>query len=304
MQPPKKKKLFAQAVILAASVLCLYPFKTWGGDKIHIFVSIPPQQYFVEKIGGDRVDVSVMVMPGADPHTYEPKPTQMAKMASTEIYFSIGVSFESTWLPKISKTYPGMRIVHMDEGIEKMDMLPAHDHGEEDQRAEKGYHHDAGDPHVWTSPLLVKILCENIRNTLTECNPENQTIYEENYRRFADEIDAMDSEFKAMFSGMAKSKSFMVFHPSWGYFAREYGLKQIPVEVEGKDPKPAQLEKLIKLAKGKGIQMIFVQPQFSTRNAEVVARAIGAQVVYADPLAYDWSLNIRQQAEAIKSALK
>jgi zinc transport system substrate-binding protein len=303
-----KKKLFAQSVILAVflagSVFCLCPFKAWADDKIHIFVSILPQQYFVERIGGDRVDVSVMVMPGADPHTYEPKPTQMAKMASAAIYFSIGISFESTWLPKISTTYPGMRIVHMDEGIEKMDMLPAHDHGEEDHPAEKGHHHDAGDPHVWTSPLLVKILCENIRNTLTEFDPENRTVYEENYRRFAAEIDALDSEFKAMFSGMEKAKAFMVFHPSWGYFAREYGLEQIPVEIEGKDPKPAQLEKLIKLAREKEIQMIFVQPQFSTRNAEVVARAIGARLVYADPLAYDWTLNMRQQAEAIKSALK
>ena len=278
----------------------------YGMDKIPVLVSILPQQYFVEKIAGDLADISVLVQPGASPATYEPKPWQMAKMASTKIYFTIGVPFEGVWLPKIKSANPGMRIVCTDEGIQKMNMASAlheshhhrHDHKPSNEAA-RGL-----DPHIWTSPQLVKIIAKNIQKALVETDADHRDVYNANYDRFALEIDQLDAALKALLINGNPEKSFMVFHPSWGYFAEAYGLKQIPVEIEGKAPKPAQLQQLISQARDKGIKVIFVQSQFSTQSAEVLAKALGGKVVFADPLAYDWAKNLQQQAEAFKPALK
>lgn len=271
-------------------------------DRLRIFVSILPQQYFVEQIGGDQVDVSVMAPPGSDPHAYEPRPRQMVELARAKIYFTVGVSFETVWLDKIASANPDLQIVQMDQGIEKIPMVSDRTHGDHHHGKDGGGHFS--DPHVWTAPPLVKIMAGNIRTALVEIDPARKKIYEKNFTRFAAEIDTIDEEFKALFSSVQSGTSFMVYHPSWGYFAESYGLKQIPVEIEGKEPKPAQLQALIEEARARKIKVIFVQPQFSTRSAETVAAAIGGEIVIADPLAYDWADNLRQQARQFKSALQ
>jgi len=269
-----------------------------AAGKIPVFVSILPQKYFLEKIGGDRIAVEVMVPPGASPATYEPKPKQMAALAGCTLYFAIGVPFETAWLPKIAATNSRLRIVHTDTGIKKRTMTS--DHESLDQPTP---HSGFKDPHIWLSPPLVKIQARTIRNALVEMNSDNRLFYKSNFKMFIDEIDALDVEIRAILSGKAGS-AFMVFHPSWGYFADAYGLKQIPIEIEGKNPKPAQLTSLISFARGNGIKVIFVQPQFSSQSAQVVAGAIGATVVPADPLALDWPENLRKQASAIAAAAK
>jgi zinc transport system substrate-binding protein len=271
-------------------------------DRLRVFVSILPQQYFVEQIGGDQVDVSVMAPPGSDPHAYEPRPRQMVELARAKIYFTVGVSFETVWLDKIASANPDLRIVQMDQGIEKIPMVSDRAHG--DHHHGKNHGGQFRDPHVWTAPPLVKIMAENIRLALAEIDPARKKNYDENFSQFTAEIDAIDKEFKALFSSVQSGTSFMVYHPSWGYFAQSYGLKQIPVEIEGKEPKPAQLQSLIEEARARKIKVIFVQPQFSTRSAETLAAAIGGRVVMADPLAYDWADNLRQQARQFKSALQ
>jgi zinc transport system substrate-binding protein len=279
------------------------PTPVYAAGGMTVFVSILPQQYFVERVGGDRVKVSVMVAPGANPATYEPKPGQMAKMAGARIYFAVGVPFESVWLEKFASANPGMKIVGTDAGIRKIQMA-SHGHGE--QKASDGtrYRHTVTDPHVWTSPPLVKIMAENIRDALIGADPENKSVYDDNCEQFIREIDELDSRLRELFSEIKPPKAFMVFHPSWGYFAAAYGLKQIPVEMEGKNPKPAYLGRLIDRARADGIKVIFVQPQFSAKSAKIVADAIGGRVVHADPLARNWGENLIRQAEQFRSAME
>ncbi len=269
-----------------------------ASDRVPVFVSIPPQKYFVQQIGKDLVDVKVMVQPGANPATYEPKPRQLADLSKTKAYFSIGVPFENTWLKKIAAANPKMRVVHTDHGIEKTPMATSHRHNEEGE-----YDHGGRDPHIWLSPSLVKIQARTIWATLQKIDPSRQAIYDANYKRFVSGIDELDTELKAMFSDK-QGLRFMVFHPAWGYFAQAYGLKQVPIELEGKNPKPAQLKELIEHARKNKITVIFVQPQFSTKNAKLVAREISGQVVFANPLAEDWMTNLRKVADKFKNALK
>jgi zinc transport system substrate-binding protein len=295
-----------------------------------VFVSIVPQKTFVQQIGKDRVDVKVMVPPGASPHTFEPKPRQMVSISRAKIFFAIGVAFEKAWLNKIAATNPKMKVVRTDHGIEKLPMAvhqqpgveKLHDaaaegpsraashHPVQGQSSNPGesiedHHRERGglDPHIWLSPPLVKQQARTILRALQEIDPAYRDNYEANYRRFVSRIDILDAQLRSLFAGK-QGLQFMVFHPAWGYFARAYGLKQVPVEIEGKSPKPAQLKQHIEHAKKNGIKVIFAQPQFSAKSAALVAREIGGEVVLADPLEEDWLANMRAVAEQFKSALR
>jgi len=279
-------------------------------DKIPVCVSIAPQKYFVQQIGKDLVDVQVMVAPGASPHTYEPKPRQMVELTRTGVYFAIGVAFETVWLKKIAAANPKMKMVHTDHGIPKISMA-RHHHPDEPDGLHQETGHDDGrpnkqgtpDPHIWLSPPLVMIQARAILDALQAVDPAHSSAYRANYNAFMAEIVALDLELKSSLAGKRGSQ-FMVFHPAWGYFAQTYGLEQVPVEVEGKAPKPAQLQGLIERAREKGITVIFVQPQFSTKSAALIAKEIHGQVVFADPLAEDWHTNLRHVAHKFKAALK
>jgi len=265
--------------------------------QVKAFVSIPPQKYFVEKIGANLVDVAVMVAPGSDPHSYEPKPRQMSGLAEAAVYFAVGIDFEKAWLSKIAATNPRMRIVRTDAGIAKIAIAGRH-HGHA-----QGRETDAPDPHVWLAPHLVKVQAQHITDALVTVDPDNRVRYEQNCAAFLHEIEALHTELAALFTA-SQGTRFMVFHPSWGYFAQAYGLEQVPIEIEGKDPKPAQLKDLIQHAKMRGIQVVFAQPQFSAKIAEMVAREVGGQVIHADPLAANWAENLREVARRFKAALR
>lgn len=293
-------------------VLCflgvLHASAVFGAEGIPLFVSILPQKYFVEKIGGDLVDVSVMVQPGASAVTYEPKPNQMVTLSKAKTYFAIGVPFEKVWLKKITASNQQIHVVHTEKGIKKKALaLHVHvsrDSGEGEHEDVENENHGVKDPHIWLSPPLVMIQARTILMTLQEIDPNNQAVYEANYKKFMLELLEMDAEIRGIFGGKGKGAAFMVFHPSWGYFADAYGLKQIPIEVEGKEPKPAQMKALIEYAREKAIKVIFVQPQFSTKRAEIIAKAIGGRIMLADPLAEDWRNNLRKQALKIMTALR
>lgn len=284
---------------IIATILVFLIQPVWADGKVSVFVSILPQQFFVQQIGRERVEVRVMVQPGENPALYEPKPKQMAALSKAEIYFSIGVPFEKTWMRKIAAANPDMLVVQTDRGIQKIPMH-THHHGEEDE-----HHHesDLADPHIWLSPPLVKIQSHTILKALQEVDPGNRLFYEANYNAFIEALSALDDALKTIFKDR-QGFQFMVFHPSWGYFAHTYGLKQVPVEIEGKKPKPSQLKRLIEHARAKGIRVIFVQSQFSTKSARVVADGIGGSIVVADPLARNWLQNLLEVAEMIKSSLK
>jgi zinc transport system substrate-binding protein len=283
---------------------------THGAEPIDVFVSIVPQKYFVEKIGGESVKVSIMVQPGANPATYEPKPRQMAALAKAKAYFTIGVPFETVWLDRISAANPGMTVIHTEEGIKKRTMAD-HFHVEEGHSAQEREewkqaeeHHGVKDPHIWLSPRFVKFQARNILNGLLRIDPARGASYEMNYKSFISEIHALDAEIKGIFAGKEGRKVFMVFHPAWGYFAQDYGLEQIAVEMEGKEPGPAEMEELIRHARKEGIKVIFVQPEFSTKSAETIAKAIEGELVFANSLALDWADNLKKVAAEFEAALK
>ncbi|RXJ88752.1 cation ABC transporter substrate-binding protein [Arcobacter sp. CECT 8983] len=314
-----------------------------------VTVSIVPQEFFVKKIAGDKVNVNVMVKPGASPATYEPKVSQMKRLAQSEIYFAIGVPFENAWLEKFENANKSMKIVDTSEGIEKLEMQAHshhdhdehlskheengnthhdhedehahhdhdkdehehahHDHEEHDHDGHKeesehhGHEHTGLDPHIWLEPTLVKNQAKIIYRELVKIDPENEEFYKKNLQTFLVELESLDAQIKAILKKY-EHKAFMVFHPSWGYFAKKYHLEQIAIEIEGKEPKPSQLVELIEEAKKHDIKVVFVAPQFSKKGAKTISSTIKANVVTIDPLSKNWDKNLLKVAKEIANSYK
>lgn len=286
--------------ILFCAFILLLVAEARALDKIPVFVSISPQKYFVQKVGGNLVDVSVMVRSGIDAHTFEPKPQQMMALSKAKIYFTVGIEFEQVWIKRFLAANPRLLIIMTDSSIKKIPMRGFNVHHHE---SKQGHRNSNLDPHIWLSPPLVAIQAHNIRDGLISADPDNAHIYKANCDRFMGEINDLDAELKRVF-GDRKDLQFMVFHPSWGYFAHAYRLKQVPVESEGKAPKPAELQHLIQYAREHEIKVIFVQPQFSTSSAAVIAKAIDGQIAFVDPLAENWAENLREVARKFDAALR
>lgn len=286
---------------------CLFPLvfqlnSAIAYEKPTVFVSVLPQKFFVEKLCKDYVNVEVMVTPGASPATYEPKSSQMKKLSNATAYFAIGVPFEEAWLNRISGVNPEMKIIHTDDQITKIAM--AQDHHEITEEGPGDNHqHGSLDPHIWLSPTLVKTQVSTISLSLQEILPAQKDLVKQNTEKFLKEIDLLNAELHSILDDKI-GKKFMVFHPSWGYFSRDYGLEQVAIELEGKSPKPAQLKELIEFATAHKIKVIFAQPQFSRKHAQVIAHEINGEVLLIDPLAEDWLTNMRNVASKLKNALK
>lgn len=283
-------------------LIVLFLFVGWSVvNALEVTTSILPQKYFIEKIAGDKVKVNVMVQKGFSPATYEPKTSQMKKLASSSIYFSIGVPFETVWLKRFKSANSQMIVVDTTKGIQKRQMEKHTHHDEhENEEAHHDEHEDEDglDPHVWLDPVLVKIQAKNIYMTLVKYDVKNKPLYQKNYEQFIQELDVLYTQLKSMLAPV-KGEAIMVFHPSWGYFSKRFKLEQIAVEIEGKAPKPNQLVDLIKEAKENGIKIVFVAPQFSQKSAKVIAQNIKGKVVLIDPLNEDWSEGLLQTAQAI-----
>jgi zinc transport system substrate-binding protein len=280
-------------ITLISLLLTTYIF-----SNINAIVSILPEQTFVKAIGGDKVDVSLMVQPGNSPHTYEPKPSQMIDITKAHLYFAIDVEFEHVWLPKFQNLNPKMHVIDLADNITKMQMQENHEEeGEEAHHSE--HEHEGEDPHIWTAPANVKIIAHNIYNALKKEDPENTNYYKRNLDIFLASIDETDRQIIHFLSSLEDTRRFMVFHPSWGYFAQAYNLEQIAVEVEGKEPKPKELIHLLKEAKEEKVKAIFTQPEFSDTVAKIIAKELQIPVVKVSPLAPNWSENLINIAKAI-----
>ena len=285
--------------------------------KILAAVSIAPEAYFLKQIAGDRAEVVVMVPPGADAHTYEPKPRQLADLSKAAVYFAIGMDFEDAWLPRFAAANPKMAIVRADAGIDKIPMVAHHDDDDDHDhdkgkkghghgKAETGHEHHDGepDPHVWLSPSLAKVVGASMRDALIKADPEGAADYAAGFERFAAQCDALDAEIKKVFADVpAGQRKFMVFHPSWGYFARDYGLTQEPIEQLGREPGPKVLAALVKEAKADGVKVVFVQPQMSVTQAATIAKGIGGTTAAIDPLAEDWPAGLLGAAKALRQGV-
>jgi len=277
-------------IILIMTIL----FASFLQAKTNIVVSITPQKLFVQKIGGEKVAVKVMVKPGNSPHTYEPKPSQMKDIAKADIYFSIGVEFEEAWLPRFTNQNQKMAVFHIDKNIEKIDM--AHKERKSHSEHEKG----AKNPHIWVSPKNVEIIAHNIYDALIKVDSKNSSYYKKNLEKFLKEIIQIDKEITEILKNVKKDTRFMVFHPSWGYFAKEYELKEIAIEVGGKSPTPKNIIKIMKEAKEVGVKAIFVQPEFSDKIAKTLSNELQIPIIKISPLSGNWPENLIKLAKAIK----
>ncbi len=288
-------------------ILTVLLSSTYIFANINAVVSILPEQTFVKAIGGEKVNISLMVTPGSSPHTYEPKPSQMLAVSKADLYFAIGVEFENVWLPKFKNLNPHLAFVDLSEGIEKLPMLSAAHTCSSTHEAHEHHEHASSegkkDPHIWTSPANVKRIARHIYEALSKHDPSNIKYYKENLEAFVKTIELTDQRLKKMFDTYKGPRTFMVFHPSWGYFAKDYGLEQIAVEIEGKSPKPRELVALIKKAKEKQVSAIFTQPEFSDASAKIIASELGIPVVKSSPMAQDWSDNLIRMAQTITGNL-
>ncbi|MBW1859057.1 MAG: zinc ABC transporter substrate-binding protein [Deltaproteobacteria bacterium] len=284
--------------LLKAALVCSEPLDD-ANERIRVFVSILPQAYFVERVGGGRVDVSVMVGPGHSPATYEPMPKQMAELSRAKLYFRIGVPFENVWMERISKANPDMKVVDTRKGIGLMSMKGHNHAGFQAERQNGGLK----DPHIWLSLRLTRTVAQNIYEALVSEDPLHQSSYQDNLRAFHYDLDDLDAEIAEIVKNDATRK-FMVFHPAWGYFAQDYALEQIPIETEGKEATAKGLARVIKEGRKEGIKVIFVQKQFSEKSAATVANAIGGRVIQIDPLARDYLNNMKKIAQIFAEVLQ
>ena len=288
-------------------LLALTVVPALAAERIPISVSIAPQAFFAEKVGGDRISVHVLLPPGRSPATYAPTPAHISQLTRSRLLFRIGVPFETGLLPGIEQTIENLEIVDTRKGITLRNISEeAHAHGHEDHGAETTHASHAGegyDPHIWLDPLLVKKQAATMRDALVSVDPGGAPDYRENCRLFQKELEALDARIREVLAPV-KGASLLVFHPSFGYFAEAYGLRQVAVEKAGKSPKGKELARLIKKAKAENVRIVFVQPQFDQHAARKIAAAIDGAVVPLDPLAREYIANMEAMARAVAEALE
>lgn len=275
-------------------------------DKLQVVVSIEPLAYFVDRIGGDRVSVSVMVPAGGDPHSYEPTPKQMAQLGQSSLFVKAGsvVEFELDWMSRLLDLNRSIVVCNASDGVQFLPM-EAHEreHGHDEHAGE--HHHESGnpDPHFWLSPARARLIAASVERSLVAIDPSGKEYYAANRSALDRELVSLDREIRSRLSGV-KQRSFLVFHPAWGYFAHDYGLRQIAAEMEGKSLTPRQLQWVIEEARAEGIGVVFVSPQFSTMQAAAIARDIGGVTVTVDPLSRNYQENLLQATEAFARSLQ
>ncbi len=293
-----KQNAWITKLFLVCSLIVMTACQTTAPEQTNrnlVTVSILPQQYFVERISGDLFEVNVMVQPGQNPENYEPSPRQMRDIGQSLAYIKIGAPFENVWIDKLQDANPQMRIFDSTVGIER---LPITQHN-----------HDSGqtingelDPHVWTSPRLVKIQAQNIADLLIDLDPINKTVYQQNLQIFLNDIDNLDSQLREELAP-ATNRKFLVYHPTWGYFAADYNLEQLVIESEGTEPSAREMALVIDEAKADQVKVIFIQPEFNSRSAETIASEIGAVVIPISSLEKDWLENLRSVGKLLANSL-
>ena len=270
------------------------------GERIKIFVSIEPQAFFLERVGGEHVDVEVLLPSGQSPRSFEPLPRQLAGLARARAFFRIGVPYEQRMLSKISPVVAGLEVVDTRQGIEFRHLEEHEDHAS----GTGSVHSHAGpDPHIWLDPMLVKIQANNICQGLERIDPERAGTYRANLLAFHQELDKLDARIAGMLAPFT-GRAVYVFHPAYGYYTERYGLRQVAVETGGREPSARELTELIDRMREDSVRIIFIQPEFSGTVVSTLQNALDCSVVRMDPLARDYIRNLEQMAESIARALK
>lgn len=276
-----------------------------NAEALSVFVSIPPQKWLLEQLGGEFVTAHVLLDKGQEPHSYQPSPDRMTALFRSRLYFTLGMPFEREITEKIedaanADTGTGLRIIDLTKGIKKIP-IAGHDHaGEDEMNHEHSQEH--ADPHVWLDPGNLEKMAAIMTEALIETDPKHAAAYQKNLSSLKERLARLHRELQEELAPFRGAR-FFVFHPAFGYFAHAYNLHQEAVETEGKAPSPKQLYALVRQAKADRVKVLFVQPQFDRRNAQTVARAIKGELAVLDPLAEDIEQNLRQMAAAVRAAL-
>lgn len=302
-----------------------------AAQKSAIAVIIEPQKEIVKEILGElanNYEVFAIVDSGANPHDFEPKPSVLKKLSNAELLLNIGLEFEEAWTPRFAAQNPKMRIISVDNGIAKITGEDehgheAHSHEAHEKQAHKdsieskkadsmhshekhekheahGHEHENGDPHIWLSLKNARIIAKNTTSALLQISslqsPKNKAILEQNLEKYLNKIAKIEAQITEILKPL-KERRFVVFHPSLRYFARDFNLSEIAIEIDGKSPKMRDMQRLIDLIKKEKIKKIFVSPEFSTKSAEFIAKESGAQIAHYSPLQSPYLENLVQFAK-------
>ena len=257
-----------------------------------VTVSILPQKYFVEQIAGNLVQVNVLVPPGSSPHNYEVLPSQMKDLAKSKLWLQIGLlTFEDAWKVKLAEINRNLKIVNCSEGVTPLAGTESHD---------ADHHEEAFDPHIWLAPTEVKILAKNTLEALKTGFPEHAADFERNYLQFMSKVDSISAQIEQKLSKLIR-RDILIFHPALAYYARQFKLVQIPLELDGKEPSPKHMKEIVDLAHQESIHVVFIQKEFDPAFARQLAVEISGKVVIIDPLDYNWEKQMLDITEKITS---
>lgn len=282
------RKLFVAALFLLPALALAENAR----HPVNVFVTVAPLAWLVNGIGGEQVQVHSLVKPGQDPHGFEPSPRQLAALQQADAYLSLGLPFERAWLPRVAGQHPALRIVHLGEEAHGHEHEHEHEHG-----------HGEHDPHLWTDPVQMLALSEQVRDLLIELAPQEEQAFTARQAEVAARLQALHRFLADRFATM-EPKVFLVHHPAWGRLAARYGLTQLAIEQDGKEPGPKALAALSAEVKRHGITAMFVEPQASDHLARGLADTLGLKIVALDPLAADYDENLRQVAERIVESVR
>lgn len=288
-------------IITFLSILLLTACVSKQTEGNIVTVTIEPQRYFAEKIAGDKFKINCVVPAGQSPETYDPTPQQMIQIGKSMAYLRIGpIGFEQAWMDKIRENNPKLEVFDTSEGMNLLtdaeEDSHAHDHAGE--AGHHHHHHGGVDPHIWSSIAGAKLVAWNTLNAFIALAPDNTDYFWKNYNELVDEIDKTEVEIKLLLDPLT-DRTFIIYHPALTYFANEFNLTQLCIEMDGKEPSPAQLEMLVETARANNARVVFIQQEFDQKNAELIAKETGCKLTVINPLAYHWSKEMIHIAKAL-----
>ena len=293
-------KLMVILTGLLISAGCGGTTSSQDGDDLWVLVTLPPQADMVRSIAGDRAHVTTLVPEGHSPHTFEPLPSQMRAAARAQVWFTVGsgVEYEVVHGATLRQQNASLKVVDTHVGI-PLRPWSADESGHESEHESEHHHHEhISDPHVWLTPANAGIMADNILAELVDLDASGEEIYRAGHAKLTDDLDLLHVQFESQLATLA-GRSMLVYHPSWGYFADAYGLKQVAIEEEGRKPGVAGVAAAVEFARREGIGVVFASPQSDAISAEVVASEIQGRVVQVDPLAADYRASMRAVAGAL-----
>lgn len=300
------------AALASLAALALVACKDAPADPRPLLAAaIPPQQYFLERVAGSEFAVIAMTPPGVDPHTYEPRADRLRELSRARAYFKSGLEFENAWLARFLSANPDLKVYDPSSALMEAEPPRQHSdavhehtahkpgaHDDEPHADEHGHTHAGRNPHIWLSPRLVKLQARAMEAALAGLYPEKSAAFAANRARFDEELDALDAHIRQQTSGLSR-RAILAYHPSWDYFARDYGLTALSIESEGREPGPAEMAALMRKARALQVRVVFTEPELSARAANIVARELDAEVESVSPLAYEWEANLRRFTELL-----